>query len=205
MLNRGSNLGSRRNWVITPAHSPTAHPSYIADLISRRLASFTRPRIKTGLANHSPPIFSTTSHVYLHAEKSGASVDSLFAGAPNPIVEGLGSIMSQSGHQDPIHRSHRLLNVFHKSEIESKRVTLGKMEAPRRSVLSLIFVLAFLLIGSDMCMKSEARGPIVHFKRCSHDRDCSPTSCDCDAIIINKNNKELYCIMYAKSKHCIEM
>ncbi|KAK7322596.1 hypothetical protein VNO77_25984 [Canavalia gladiata] len=63
------------------------------------------------------------------------------------------------------------------------------MENTRKSIVALTFLLAFFIIGSDMCKKSEARGPIVHYVPCSTNSDCTSNSCiirDCDCQCVNK-------------------
>ncbi|KAK7334593.1 hypothetical protein VNO80_26353 [Phaseolus coccineus] len=46
----------------------------------------------------------------------------------------------------------------------------------KSSVALLAFSLVFFIIASDMCMKCEARGPIVHI-HCAKDEDCVYRPC----------------------------
>ncbi|ESW20822.1 hypothetical protein PHAVU_005G017400 [Phaseolus vulgaris] len=60
------------------------------------------------------------------------------------------------------------------------------MDTRKPTVTLLTFLLAFFIIASDMCMKSEARGPIVHL-HCSSDADCQYRPCadKCGCICID--------------------
>ncbi|RDX80039.1 hypothetical protein CR513_39467, partial [Mucuna pruriens] len=63
------------------------------------------------------------------------------------------------------------------------------MESPKYSIGKLAFLLAFIVIASNMCMKSEARGPIMRIF-CKTDEDCQlgcrgRTACGCAAKCIN--------------------
>ncbi|RDY06401.1 hypothetical protein CR513_09611, partial [Mucuna pruriens] len=59
------------------------------------------------------------------------------------------------------------------------------MAALRNSAVKLTFLLAFLIVASsDMCMKSEARGPTVHW-HCSNDLQCQFTCPTCGCRCIN--------------------
>ncbi|KAG4974599.1 hypothetical protein GLYMA_11G159400v4 [Glycine max] len=62
----------------------------------------------------------------------------------------------------------------------------NKMDTTRKSSVALTFLLAFFIIASDMCMESEARGPIVHV-HCSRDDDCKyrPCRAKCGCVCSN--------------------
>ncbi|KAG4387241.1 hypothetical protein GLYMA_11G159100v4 [Glycine max] len=58
-----------------------------------------------------------------------------------------------------------------------------RMDSTRKSSLTLVFLLAFFIIASDMGMKSEAQ--ISPLARCSKDSDCKrycPTCYQCNCV-----------------------
>nr|KYP34630.1 hypothetical protein KK1_044400 [Cajanus cajan] len=59
------------------------------------------------------------------------------------------------------------------------------MDTTRKSVVPLALLLTFFIIASDMCLKLEARGPIVHL-HCSSDESCQlrpcAAACGCKCI-----------------------
>ncbi|KAG5034935.1 hypothetical protein AAZX31_04G123000 [Glycine max] len=57
------------------------------------------------------------------------------------------------------------------------------MNALRNSFVKLAFLLAFFIIASDLCMKLEARGPIVRL-HCTNDSQCqySCPTCGCRCV-----------------------
>ncbi|ESW20827.1 hypothetical protein PHAVU_005G017900 [Phaseolus vulgaris] len=57
------------------------------------------------------------------------------------------------------------------------------MEALKNPVIKFAVLLAFLVISSDVLMKSEARGPIEHW-HCTNDSQCqfSCKGCGCKCV-----------------------